>query len=969
MQIFLKEVAAQLYRDYGNNISEQILVFPNRRSALFFRSYLMSEIKQALFAPDIRTINELFYSMSELEPIDNLQLIFKLFEAYKSINDNAGSFDDFYFWGEMIVNDFDDIDKYLVNHRVLFQNLKDIKDIDDKFGGLDPEIVEIIRKFWLNFDTATLTSEKEDFLAVWDLLIPLYDKYRDILRTAKRAYEGMIMRDVIEAIEKKGKDLEATNISYHFIGFNALNKCEKELLFYLKSKGIAKFYWDYDNLYISNEGHEAGLFIRANLKLFGQDLTDRLRIDNLARPEINDEKFEVFKAPSDVAQAKLIPQLLNGFGELNSDPDKTAIVLADENMLMPVINSIPPEVDAINVTMGYPMYQTPVYSLLNLILNLQKNIRLSKGSSVSSFYHNDVVRLLGHQYISHRYPEHSDSIVGIIKEENLIRVEESILHKNKFFISLFSASGSYKELNRYLIDIFQELILNFATGNKEDKEASKDTGLALQQEYLFHIIKVLKQLDMIFAESNIQLGNDIYAKILDRMMRKLIVPFSGEPLRGLQVMGILETRALDFENVIILSVNEGVLPRGSAGGSYIPYNLRMAFGLPTLMHQDSIYAFYFYRLLQRAKRVRFIYNSGSVGIRTGEMSRFLLQLKYKPGFKTRFFDSRFNIVPAPAAGKYIKRTEGIQNLILDTYFNTEKKRALSPSALNTWLTCRIKFYYRYIAGIDEQDEVREDVDAPMFGTILHDAMNALYKPMEGKELSKDHIDRLVADRNNIRRIIEDSFRLNFMRGASGEIAGKNLIIISVIENMLQQVLKIDRVQAPFIIEALEERFDSTIRIDDLSVDEEARIGGTIDRVDSKDSVFRILDYKSGKDSLDIDSIESLTAYNVKKRNSAAFQTLVYCWLYRKDHANVPLRPSLYPVRSIYNDSFSDKFTVKSGEQKGLVEDYTFVANEFETGLKNVISDIFNPSMDFEMTTVVENCSYCPFNILCGRQDL
>jgi len=927
----------------------------------------MSEIKEAMFAPEISTINELFSGMSELELADSLQLVFKLYEAYKEISTDPESFDDFYFWGEMIVNDFDDLDKYLVSHRLLFQNLKDIKDIEEKFGGLEPETVEIIRRFWINFDHASLTSEKEDFLAVWDILIELYERFRALLRSSAMAYEGMIMRDVIESLQRKNIVKDIADPSFHFIGFNALNKCEKELLKYLKNKSIAKFYWDYDNLYINNKDHEAGLFIRENLRLFGQDLSDRLRFDNLVRPEQEEGKFKVYKAPSDVAQAKLIPDLLKEFGKQSNDPHKTAIVLADENLLMPVLNSIPSDVDSINVTMGYPMYQTPVYSLVNQLLSLQKNKRKSDTGDLT-FYHSDVIRVLGHQYITNKYSDEANRIVAIVREENLIRVEQEMLQNEKCFELIFSGPEDYLELNSYLLSIFEELLLSFSPAEKDD-DKDIDQGFSIQQEYIYHIIRAFKRLDSVFRESLISLSPDIYSKLSDRMMRKLIVPFSGEPLNGLQVMGILETRALDFENIIIISVNEGVLPRGAAGSSYIPYNLRMAFGLPTVLHQDSIYAFYFYRLLQRAKRIRFVYNSSSAGLRTGEMSRFLLQLKYSPGFKCRFIDSRFNIEPAPPVGEYINRTDGIQKYIEDKYLVTGRGKALSPSALNTWISCRLKFYYRYIAGISEQDEVVEDVDSPMFGTILHDAMNKLYKPVEGQEISSEYLAGLINNTSGIRATIEDSFREKFLRRTKGEIGGKNLIIISVIENMILQILKIDKTYAPFRIEALEKEFSSGFSAQRNIGAEGIRIGGTIDRIDSKNKLFRILDYKSGKDSLEIDTLESLTSYNVRKRNSAAFQTLLYCWLYQNNSQSCSLRPSLYPMRSIYDKSFSDVFVIKNGDVSGRVESFDLVAGEFSSGLEKVISDILNPELDFEMTTIEESCTYCPFNSLCDRQDV
>jgi len=435
-------------------------------------------------------------------------------------------------------------------------------------------------------------------------------------------------------------------------------------------------------------------------------------------------------------------------------------------------------------------------------------------------------------------------------------------------------------------------------------------------------------------------------------------------------MGILETRALDFKNIVFISVNEGVLPKGSAGNSYIPYNLRMAFGLPTVKHQDSIYAYYFYRLIQRARRVRFIYNSSASGLRTGEMSRFLLQLKYNLSFNTVFTDSRFNIVPPPIAGESMKREPQAHRRLEELYLSSGKtRRALSPSALNTWIGCRMKFYYRYVLGLEEPENVQEEVDSPMFGTILHDAMNSLYSDFVGREVCKRDIERLIADNRGIERIVEVSFRNKYLRGGSGEISGKNLIITSVMQNMIIRLLEIDRETAPFKLVELEKKHYSEIAVETKGRVIDILLGGTIDRVDQLGSVVRILDYKSGKDSLDIDNIESLTAYNVRKRNSAAFQTFVYSLIYTDNNPTVRLRPSLYPVRSIYGADFSDVFFIKKGDCSGAIEDFSLLKDKFRESLRDVISDIFNPQRDFDMTGIKENCSFCPFSGLCGRYEV
>lgn len=966
MQIFLKEVARQIFDEFHGDMTNIKLVFPNRRSSLYFRRYFSSFVNEPCLSPSIITINELFQEWSSQRLADPLYLMFRLYESYKDINSSGESFDEFYYWGDMIINDFDDIDKYLVDSGLIFQNLKDIREIDAKFGGLDPDVIEIIRQFWSSFDPSDLSPEQGDFLAVWDILARLYENFKLRLKRSGMAYEGMLMRQVIESLLAGELEYKNENILYHFIGFNALNRCEKLLMTELKKAGKAFFYWDYDRLYVDEDNHEAGFFLRDNISVYGQDLKGAMRLDKLISPDQPEDKYEIYKAPSDVAQAKLIPSILGELADFDAEPDNTAIVLADENMLMPVLNSVPATIKDINITMGYPIYQTPVYSLIHQLLSLRRNARPGK-NKVFSFYHADVTKILSHQYITFENGAVCNDLKLMIRENNLIRIDADKLQANDFFKLIFAPADDYIAYNKYLINILGIILSAFEAKNNE--EADKNDYI-LQQEYLYRVLTSLNRLESVLNESEISMGLDIYIRIVDKIFHKLIVPFSGEPLRGLQVMGILETRVLDFKNIIFLSVNEGVLPRGSAGNSYIPYNLRMAFSLPTVKHQDSIYAYYFYRLIQRSKRVRFIYNSSSSGMRTGEMSRFLLQLKYNLNFNTVFNDSRFNIVPPPLSGECMKRDSVSQQKLEQLYLNHKTgPRALSPSALNTWIGCRMKFYYRYIIGIEEPDNVREEVDSPMFGTILHDAMNTLYSGFVGLKEVKDEIVKLAASGELIDMALEQSFRKNYLRGGSGELSGKNLIITSVMKNMVTRIMDLDIKCAPIKFLELEKKYYSEIDIGSGGQRRNILLGGTIDRVDRIGSVIRILDYKSGKDSLDIDSLEGLTEYNKRNRNSAAFQTFVYSLIYSKNERGKHIRPSLYPVRSIYSKSFSDIFNIKKGDYRGEVLNFAELSHDFHENLVAVLRDIFDPRRDFDMTTIKESCTYCPYSRLCGRYDL
>ena len=941
MKIFLKEIASNLLNEYGEALADHCIVFPNNRSILFFRKYLSDLINKPFFMPSLHTISSLLSSQSDMKQAEQVQLVFELYNIYVKAGSQRESLDDFYYWGEMLINDFDDIDKYLVDPELLFANLADLKQIDQKFGGLSEDIVAIIKQFWVNFDASNMTAEKSDFLMVWEILSDVYRDFKRALKVKGLAYEGMIIREQAEKI-RSGYDRWYEDISmFHFVGFNALNKCEREILRSLKEEGRARFYWDYDMSYFNNKDHEAGYFIRQNIADFPPHM-------DLAVQE-NKCSVSVYSAPSDVAQAKLLPSLINEYG-LSDDPNDTAIILADENLLTPVLNSLPDNVQNINVTMGYPLFQTPVYSLVHQLLRLQKN-KSGVGDN-AEFYYNDVVGVLQHQYVTYIYTVDSDSVIKEIKEKNLLRIGRESLLLNDFFAMVFNhefnSSRYLQEILSYLIDLLDE------------------EGFGLQKECIYSLILPFNQLGLIMEETDMQPGIDLYSRLVDKIMRKTVMPFSGEPLQGVQVMGILETRSLDFKNIIFLSANEGKIPKSPAGSSYIPYNLREAFGLPTIKHSDSIYAYYFYRLLHRAERVKFIYNSSTEGTRSGEMSRFLLQLKYDEMYETSFLDTRFNILPPAKVKNSIIRTNEINDAFESVYLSGDESKYLSPSAINTWITCNMKFYYRYIAGIEEPEEIMEEVDYMSFGNILHYAMKEIYQPYTGQVLNAAELKIMLGRSDQIKKMSEQAFRKVFMKNSNSPIKGKNLIITSIIEKMIGQIMKADINYAPMEIITLEKKYSGSVPFSMNGVQHEARIGGTIDRVDRSGGIFRVLDYKSGADDIKIKDIEDLFDYDANNRNSAAFQTLLYCELFMQNTDRSDLRPSLYPVRKLFSTNFSDTFIINNGPVNGPVESYGLIREEFIRGLQKVFYDIFDKTREINMTSDRQKCRYCPYNRLCNR---
>lgn len=957
MERFLKSLAEKLLSKYGADLSAHTLVFPNRRSSLFFTHYLGSVIEKPIWAPSMITINDLMTAGSPLRKAEPLALLFDLYDVFSSFTGDYKTFDEFYFWGEMLLSDFDDIDRYRADALSVFQNISDLKEIDEMFGALDPEVIEIIRRFWINFDHTKMTGQKEDFISVWGVLGKVYTRFRERLREKGVGYEGMIVRDLAERIES-GADWPVTGVTYHFAGFNALNRCEQLVLDYMKKRGFARFYWDYDNTYINNEKDDTGLFLRENIRRYGDDMGQSVSRDNLPLPGDKRRNWQVISAPSDVAQAKLVPSLIKEMLSESDDPDRVAVVLADESLLMPLLSSLPEEVKDINVTMGYPFSQTPIYSLVHHLLRLRKNGTRRGGET--TFYHTDVINLLHHQYISLLFDGDEQQLAGSVVSQNMVRVRSSFLTNAKAGMTIFGDPGDTELLNGYLRDIIMMIIPELA----EREETLPDA--ALQTEYAYTLLTALNQLETILDQSSIVMGPDIYGRVLDKVMRRLIVPFAGEPLKGLQVMGLLETRNIDFENIIILSANEGVLPGSSLYNSYIPQSLRIAFGLPVGRHQDAIYAYYFYRLLQRAKRVRFVYNSNTSGLRTGEMSRFLLRLKYGESAKPEFLESAFTVAPVTRFRKSIRRTAEINSIVKEKITAGGSGKGLSPSAVNMWIDCSMKFYYRYIAGLKEPDTLLSEVDSPLFGTILHDVMKELYSPWKGRVVTREDIDTILAGSDLIMKEVHRQMRIHFMHNAEAEIEGRNIIVSALLHKLVCRMLSVDASFTPLKIIALEKRFEKTFMVMSGGEQLEMTLAGTVDRIDSTGGVTRVLDYKSGSDNLDITTLESLISYNSGSRNSAAFQTLLYSEICYGEEITLPVRPALYPAREIFSKDFTDIFLVKRGDFSGRIYDYDTIRPLFNSLLEKVLTDIANPEFDFVMTENNQKCRYCPYASVCER---
>jgi hypothetical protein len=952
-EYFLKQIAKSLYHIHGQYVADLTIVFPNRRAALFFTEYLNRIVTESTFSPEIVTIQELFANLSPLRIEDQLQLIFRLYKIYTELSGSKDSFDEFFSWGEMLLHDFDQVDKYLVDADLLFTNITDLKEIDEHFNDWNEERKEEISHFWKSLTNGEQKEDQKEFTRLWQVLYPIYRKLKEELYANKIAYEGMLFRDAVENANVSSSSYIADR-KFIVAGFNALNGCEKRLFQVLQQKENISFYWDYDQYYILDLHQEAGLFMRENLELFPQ--SDQPYETDCFR---KNKKLQIIHSPSQIGQAQVAA---NEVKMLVDDFDDTAIVLCDEELLLPVLSALPKEMETVNVTMGLPLNQTPLFSLISLLITLQKKAKM-EGSTLN-FHYKSIIELLNNQLIQSIYPIESKMIIDNIVRKNLLYVPKDEMVTTELFTKIFAIKESVSELPNYFLSILYDLFLFWEKSGHENSANN-------YQEYIYQVYLSINKLNnSLFVAGSALIGSetflshDTFFKILLQYLGALTITFEGEPLAGLQIMGILETRTLDFKNIILLSVNEGVMPRANTSGSFIPYHLRRGVGLPTIEEQNAMYAYYFYRLLQRAESVTFIYNSGSNGLKTGEKSRFLYQLLMESSFEITVRGVENTIDPLPSFPISIEKKGKVLD-VLNGFLESEKK--MSPTALDQYIQCPLSYYFKYIVGFQEDDEVSEEVDARVFGKLFHTVMENLYLPYLKQTIEDTIIDSLMNDTEKIDKLLTEAFALHFFKsGCISEIAkitGRNRLVFEVIKKMALQTLSYDRKRMPFKIEGLEQKASAMIPI--FQETKSVRIGGIIDRIDSLSGYIEIIDYKTGTTVHDFYSSLELFDKESKKRNKAAFQTLVYACIWDKMYPETnAIYPAIYALKKIFQQENNRLFIRENGNRE---VNYHDLKGEFEPLLINLLEEIFNPEIPFFQTTVEEHCLYCPFNTICGKQ--
>lgn len=947
METFLGNVAESLWRQYGEDISSLRILVPNSRSKLFFADELSRLIDRPLWQPRFVSVDDLMYEIAGVSPADRVRAVVELYKAYSEFH--SEDFDSFYFWGEMLLADFDQIDKYLVDARRLFANLNDLRELEAGISYMDEGQREAVRRFWASFgDGDERSGEKRSFLTVWNTLFRIYISFRERLAASGTAYTGMAHRAAAAKLSE-GEPLP-DGARYAVIGFNALSGCEKALFNRLRDSGRADFFWDYDDYYISHPEQEAGLLMRGNVKSYPPPEWFANDTDNFRKPK----NICAVAVPSDSLQCKYAAEFLEArLGEQGTVGKETAIVLTDENLLVPLLYSIPGGVQDINVTMGYPLRQTLAYSFVERLFKLQGRARRRDGAA--EFHHADATGLLSHPFVVGADGANAAALKADIIEKSRVYVPESLFRTGAEIERIFAAQKSWKDIAGYVTGIIS------AVAARQEDDRTK--------EYFGVIADTLRKLSNSLDGCGIELTIPVVSSLARRMLQNISIPFSGEPLHGLQVMGILETRNIDFRNVMVMSADDANFPGNTAAASsFIPYNLRLAYGLPTPQQHDAVYAYYFYRLLQRAENVDIVYCSGNDSDNSGEPSRYIHQLDYESPHELKKREVGLDVNFAGDEPITVEKASPVMSQL--EKFLDGGRRSLSPSAFNAWLDCPLKFYFRSVAGLKPEDTVAEEVDMPMFGTILHRAMELLYEPLIGADDPRPTIKALMGSRAVGEAVDRAISEVCFDGGDAGSYEGGLLTVRdTVIKYIDKSLLPFDAAGERFTILALEKELTGVFGFEAAARPHTVRFYGKADRVDSVGGGrVRVVDYKTGKAHRTFKSLPDIFE-NPRPETHAVMQTFLYSMMAARMQAKGELPgtdafPALYYVREMNREGYSP--LPEDRERKSAVTGYAEYRGDMEAMLSEKLSELFDPGVPFSQCESAKPCETCDFNPLCRR---
>jgi len=926
MTSFLEIVAQDLIRRFGSNLSDVAVVFPNKRASLFLDEALARNAGgRPVWAPRYITISELFRSHSSLVTGDSIELTCILHSCYTRITGSDESLDKFFGWGQLMIADFDDIDKNMADAEKVFRNLTDYHEFDN-IDYLTDEQTEILKHFFSNFDDNSKTRLKEKFIRLWTRMENIYRQYKATLREQGIAYEGMLYRDVAE-----NKENEYQYKHYAFVGFNVLQQVEQRVFRQLKDEGRALFYWDFDRYYMK-ENSEAGHYIRQYLNIFPSaiDISDDSVFSNFKR----DKEIRYISAPTENIQARYISTWLRQ-GDRIPDGKKTAIVMCDESLLQTVIYCLPDEVGKVNITTGYPLSQTPVASFIAVLLNMQIT---GWSQRKGGFLRHHVKLVTHHPYFS--------CFSDDDKKDIIFRHVDAPTRKERV-----------AALNAWIREIIRNI---------------KDSD-QLNAEALFRTYTITNRLEALIAKGIMDIEASTYNRLFSQLVRLTSVPFHGEPAEGVQVMGVLETRNLDFDHLLIISCNEGNMPKGVDDTSFIPYSIRKAYGLTTIDNKVAIYSYYFHRMLQRAKDITILYNNSTEGIRTGEMSRFMLQLLVESNHDIKRKTLIAGQTPQMFVRREMEKTEEVARR-----FREFLEKNISPTAINTYIRCNLRFYYKYMCGIKEPDNSDEDeIDRIKFGNIFHEAAEKLYGDLaeSSRIITVSRLENILKDPSVIERYVDNAIagimNIDQTREKLTEaLNGLQLINREVIISYMQKLLKRDIANCPFTIVGLEYIVKKPYKINFGGEEIETSIAGIIDRLDMVDSEkrIRVVDYKTGRSKVSLKSVEEIFMPEKQRLNHADYylQTFLYSEVVRNDKNLNPegkaVSPVLYFIQKPDNDP-----VLPLG--KDAVTDIKQCEEEFNERLDAVIKEMSDLNTPFKPTSDRDTCANCPWLQICGRYEL
>ena len=961
---FLEYVAEDIISKYGTDLSRIAVVFPNKRAALFLNEHLARLAGQPVWSPAYITISDLFRQHTDLKTADPIKLICDIHKSFTKCTGIDETLDHFYGWGQLLLADFDDIDKNMADADSIFCNLKDIHELDD-ISYLDDEQKEMLKRFFANFSDDIDSELKKRFLSLWSHFGDIYHDYNRRLTEQGIGYEGAIYRKVASE-----QTLHLKYDKYLFVGFNLLQKVERVLFSRLMKEGKAKFYWDFDEYYMPSPSHNlttspshhlsGGALVSSaptnlttspsqhlNISDFPNELdnTDRDIYANMRRPK----RIRFISSPTENAQARFASNWLLENHRYRAGR-KTAVVMCDESILLPIMHSLPPEADKVNITSGFPLAMTPVASLVMLLFDLYTLGLRKKGTAFNPHY---LKKLMAHPYARHLQEVHLNGV-----------------HSKGVHLSQVHQEGS------------AALLQHIATLVKQVGIATKQEGDALTQESVFRMFTILNRLAALADSGDLLVDNTTLRRLVSQLVGAASIPFHGEPVIGVQIMGVLETRNIDFDNVLLLSCNEGNMPKGVNDSSFIPYSIRKAHGLTTIDNKVAIYSYYFHRLLQRAGDITIAYNNSTDNGHTGEMSRFMLQLLVESGQKIDHYSLTAKNQPTPLMPKAIEKDETALSKL-------EEMSRLSPSAINTYIRCKLAFYYQYIAHIKEPDSDPETIDNRMFGNIFHRAAYLIYKDITDHSpvIEKAHIQAYLSNRKLLASVVDRAFEEEECKTNNGlQIINREVII-----EYITKLLKIDQQLCPFSILAMEEEakvytqlsfttpsggalVSSAPRTSAPTKQYHLTIGGIIDRLDiltdkqTGKPRIRVVDYKTGNQpSSPIKNIDEIfDPNNIRSKHSNYFlQAILYSLIVSRSErwnpAGHPVSPALLFIKQAPANHYDPTLHI----DKHPISDVTVYEEEFLTKLKHTLADIYSPDTPFTPTDDRKKCELCPYRMLCG----